>query len=62
LQRGGRDHLGNPELLAERTGDIPMARAGTLHDMAEAALFLSSPSSSFVTGTNLVVDGGESLH
>ena len=40
---------------------VPMGRAGTPDDMAAAALYLCSPASAFVTGTNLVVDGGESL-
>lgn len=41
--------------------EVPMVRAGTPDDMAAAALYLCSPASAFVTGTNLVVDGGESL-
>jgi NAD(P)-dependent dehydrogenase (short-subunit alcohol dehydrogenase family) len=51
----------NPELLAERTKDVPLGRAGTPADMAAAAVYLAGPASGFVTGTNLVVDGGESL-
>ncbi|GAF44708.1 SDR family NAD(P)-dependent oxidoreductase [Rhodococcus wratislaviensis] len=49
-------------LLDERAATVPMGRAGTPADMAEAALFLCAPGSEFVTGTNMVVDGGESLH
>jgi len=52
---------GNPELFAERSKDVPMGRAGTPADMAAAARYLCSPGAAFVTGTNLVVDGGESL-
>lgn len=51
----------NPELLVERTKDVPLGRAGTPDDMAAAAVYLAGPGSGFVTGTNLVVDGGESL-
>jgi glucose 1-dehydrogenase len=51
----------NPEIFAERTKTVPMGRAGTPEDMAAAALFLASPAASFVTGANVVVDGGESL-
>lgn len=37
---------------------IPAKRIGTAADVANAVLFLSSPASSYVTGTCLVVDGG----
>jgi NAD(P)-dependent dehydrogenase (short-subunit alcohol dehydrogenase family) len=36
----------------------PLGRIGTPDDVAQAALFLASPRSSFVTGTYLTVDGG----
>lgn len=36
----------------------PQGRFGTPEEVAEAALFLASPMSSFVNGTDLVVDGG----
>jgi len=37
---------------------FPLQRFGQVHDIANAALFLASPMSSYVTGTNLLVDGG----
>lgn len=37
---------------------IPLGRFATLNDIAQSALFLSSPAANFVTGINLVVDGG----
>lgn len=52
---------GNAELFEERAKTVPMGRAGTPADMAAAALYLCSPAAGFVTGTNLIVDGGESL-
>jgi glucose 1-dehydrogenase len=53
---------GNPEIFAEMTEEVPLGRAGTPADMASAALYLCSPAAAFVTGANLVVDGGESLY
>jgi 3-oxoacyl-[acyl-carrier protein] reductase len=52
---------GNPELFQEMAAMVPLGRAGTPLDMAAAAVYLASPSAHFVTGINLVVDGGESL-
>jgi glucose 1-dehydrogenase len=52
---------GNPEVFEERITNVPMGRAGTPDDMAAAALYLASPAARFVTGANIVVDGGESL-
>ena len=50
-------------LTKERTGEImghtPMNRFGEPHELAGAVLLLASPNAgSFITGTNLVVDGG----
>ena len=36
----------------------PARRLGTIEDIGYAVLYLSAPSGSFVTGTNLIVDGG----
>lgn len=37
---------------------IPMERWGTPADMAAAALFLASKDAGYITGSNLIVDGG----
>jgi NAD(P)-dependent dehydrogenase (short-subunit alcohol dehydrogenase family) len=37
---------------------VPLGRIGTTDDMANACLFLLSDKASFITGTELVVDGG----
>lgn len=40
---------------------IPLQRYGTKDDIGQAAVFLASPLASYITGTVLVVDGGQNL-
>ncbi|MGI9488360.1 MAG: SDR family NAD(P)-dependent oxidoreductase [Geminicoccaceae bacterium] len=56
LQMGGREAL--ERYVAEQ---IPMGPFGSTEEIAEAALFLASDLSSFMTGQALVIDGGECL-
>jgi NAD(P)-dependent dehydrogenase (short-subunit alcohol dehydrogenase family) len=47
-----------PEVFQAVSGAHPGGRLGTAEEVANAVVFLASPAASFVTGTNLVVDGG----
>ncbi len=49
-------------VMADRVAKVPLGRAGTAWDVANAALFLASDEASFITGASLVVDGGQSLN
>jgi 3-oxoacyl-[acyl-carrier protein] reductase len=40
---------------------VPLGRLGTPRDVANAALFLASDDASYVTGTTIIVDGGQTL-
>ena len=52
------DNIGTPEGRAESEGRVPLGRIGTVMDVAYGALFLASDESSYMTGAELVIDGG----
>jgi NAD(P)-dependent dehydrogenase (short-subunit alcohol dehydrogenase family) len=49
------------KLLKERLGRIPLGFAGDGRDTANAILFLASDEARFITGAQIVVDGGMTL-
>jgi len=50
--------LNTPEKRDRRLVHLPMGRFGEAVEIAKAALFLASDESSYMTGTDLKVDGG----
>ncbi|MEC9348284.1 MAG: SDR family oxidoreductase, partial [Planctomycetota bacterium] len=52
------DFLDTEEKKQRRLVHVPMGRFGEATEMAQAALYLASEDSSYVTGTTFMVDGG----
>jgi NAD(P)-dependent dehydrogenase (short-subunit alcohol dehydrogenase family) len=57
----GGGHAHNPEVQAAMAKDIPMHRVGQPDDIKALALFLASPASEYITGQEIVIDGGWGL-
>jgi NAD(P)-dependent dehydrogenase (short-subunit alcohol dehydrogenase family) len=51
----------DPQTRAYVESQHPIGRIGTPEEVANAVLFLCSPAASFITGTNLFIDGGYTL-
>ena len=51
----------DPDFTAVAEQGTPLARIGTAEEVAEVIAFLCSPASAYLTGQDLVVDGGASL-
>jgi 3alpha(or 20beta)-hydroxysteroid dehydrogenase len=49
------------EVKAQRAADIPLGRLGSPEDIAGGALYLASDLARYVTGEDLIIDGGLSL-
>ena len=52
----------DPEVINPRLARVPMKRLGLVEEVANGILFLASDESSFITGAELVIDGGVTAH
>ena len=52
------ENIATPEGRAESEARVPLGRIGSVEDVAYGALFLASDESSYMTGSELVIDGG----
>jgi 3-oxoacyl-[acyl-carrier protein] reductase len=52
---------GDPEFFKKMQERNPLARMATAEEIANAAIFLSSPASAYTSGVNLMIDGAASL-
>jgi NAD(P)-dependent dehydrogenase (short-subunit alcohol dehydrogenase family) len=50
-----------PDFVDELVSRIPMGRMANLHELKGPIVFLASDASSFITGANLIVDGGRTI-
>jgi NAD(P)-dependent dehydrogenase (short-subunit alcohol dehydrogenase family) len=57
----GGGHAHDPDLQAAVAREIPMHRVGRPDDIKALALFLASPASGYITGQEIVIDGGWGL-
>jgi|GEM_PF-2022081 len=60
IKRMGRSHggQGGQDMLDKLAPQVPLGRVGLPEEVAEAVLWLSSPSSSYVHGALLDISGG----
>lgn len=60
LTEGVKQHR-SAEFIKAMEAAVPLKRLGTPRDIANAVLFLASDEASYITGTTIIVDGGQTL-
>jgi len=49
------------DLAKKLATSIPMKRLGTIEDMGDLAVFLASDESKYITGQEIIIDGGNTI-
>ena len=60
ISPGGVINKHNKTFVKNYSSKVPLSRMGKKNEIASAILFLSSEESSYITGQNIIVDGGYS--
>ena len=60
LTEGMQQHR-SAEFIAMMERAVPLGRLGTPQDVAAAVAFLASDDAAYITGTTIIVDGGQTL-
>jgi NAD(P)-dependent dehydrogenase (short-subunit alcohol dehydrogenase family) len=50
--------MNNPEANAQFVARIPLGRWGNVDEIGQLAVYLCSESAGFITGTDILIDGG----
>jgi 3-oxoacyl-[acyl-carrier protein] reductase len=58
LDRAARENKSIEEISTAITAGIPLGRMGSVEEFGRAAVWLASPSASYIHGQALVIDGG----
>jgi cyclopentanol dehydrogenase len=53
-----RSAMPDPQMLDQRLGRVPLGRMGVIEEIVAGVLFLASDDASYMTGAELVIDGG----
>jgi NAD(P)-dependent dehydrogenase (short-subunit alcohol dehydrogenase family) len=56
------EYLKDPNVLNERISLVPLGRLGTTEDVANLAIFLASDEASYITGAEIIIDGGRTAY